>query len=131
MNKVIVSGKLGQDPELRRTQSGTAVCNLSIATNEYGKDKDGNKTEHTEWHKCVTWSKLAENCAQYISKGRYVVVEGRLTTRQWEDKNGQKQFTTEIVANNVEFGPNTNPSTDFVDHKQAQSQTPAVNDLPF
>lgn len=112
MNKAIVMGRLGQDPELRYTQGGTAVTNLSIATTEYSKGEDGNRKEMTEWHKVQCWGKQAENCAKYLAKGRQVLVEGRLTTRSWEDQNGNKKYSTEIVASNVQFigGSNDNES---------------------
>lgn len=102
MNKVILCGNLGADPELRYTQSQKPVCNLSVATTEY-REKDGEKQEFTEWSKVVIWGQQAENCSKYLSKGRSVLVEGRLQTRSWENKEGQKQYTTEIVAQNVQF----------------------------
>ena len=103
VNKVILVGRLGQEPELRYTASGVAVCNLSLATNEYWMDKSGQKQERTEWHRVVVWSKLAEHCNQYLSKGRQVYVEGQLQTRSWEDANNNKRYTTEINARTVDF----------------------------
>ena len=103
VNKVILVGNLGRDPELRYIQSGQAVANFSVATNERWKDKEGNKQERTEWHRIIVWGKSAENCAQYLQKGRSVYVEGRLQTRDWEDKEGNKRTTTEIVAQTVQF----------------------------
>ena len=103
VNKVIVLGRLGQDPELKHTAGGSPVTNFSVATNESWTDKQGQKQERTEWHRIVVWGKLAELCAQYLSKGREVYLEGRLQTRSWEDKQGQKRYTTEIQANTVQF----------------------------
>lgn len=103
VNKVILIGNLGRDPELRYTQGGQAVCNFTLATNEQWRDRDGNNQERTEWHRIVVWGKSAENCAQYLQKGRSVFVEGRLQTREWEDKEGQKRRTTEINAQSVQF----------------------------
>lgn len=106
VNKVMVMGRLGQDPELRYTQNQTAVCTLSIATTEYRMGQDGQRQEMTEWHRAVAWGKQAENASKYLAKGRGVFIEGRLQTRSWENQNGQKRYTTEIVANNVQFLPN-------------------------
>ena len=103
VNKVILVGNLGQDPEMRYTASGTAVCNLSLATKEVYQDRNGERQERTEWHRVVVWGKVGENCSKYLKKGRQVYLEGRLQTRSWEDKNGQKRYTTEINANNVQF----------------------------
>lgn len=103
LNKVIVMGNLGQDPELRYTQNQTAVATLNVATTDVRVDQAGQRQEFTEWHRVVVWSKQAENCAKYLTKGRPVLVEGRLQTRSWEDKTGAKRYTTEIVAQNVVF----------------------------
>src|SRR5215813_5398130 len=103
INKVILIGNLGKDPELRYTPGGQAVCDLSIATTDQWTDKSGERKEQTEWHRVVVWGKQAENCSQYLSKGRQVYVEGRLRTRQWDDKEGNKRYTTEIVAQTVQF----------------------------
>ena len=104
VNKVFIMGNLGQDPELRYTQSQTAVVTLNIATTE-AWNKDGQRQEQTEWHRVIVWNRQAENCAKYLSKGRSVFVEGRLQTRSWDDKNGQKRYTTEIQASNIQFMP--------------------------
>lgn len=118
VNKVILIGNLGRDPELRYTKSGQAVANFSIATSERFTDREGNPQERTEWHRIVAWAKTAELCAQYLSKGRSVYVEGRLQTRDYEDKEGIKRYTTEIVATNVTFlgsrgdGPARDPGGD-------------------
>ena len=103
VNKVILVGRLGQNPELRHTAQGGAVANFSLATNESWTDKAGVKQEKTEWHKVVVWGKTAEICNQYLSKGRQVYLEGKLQTRQWQDKEGQTKYTTEINAQHVQF----------------------------
>lgn len=102
VNKVILLGRLGQNPELKYTPSGAAVCQFSLATSENWM-KDGQKQEKTEWHRVVVWGKLAELCNQYLQKGRQVYLEGRLQTRSWDDKNGQKRYTTEINASTIQF----------------------------
>ena len=104
VNKVILIGRLGQDPELKYTPSGASVCNFSLATSETWNDKaSGQKQERTEWHRVVVWGKMAELCNQYLSKGRQAFIEGRLQTRSWEDQNGNKRYTTEINASTVQF----------------------------
>ncbi|HCM40625.1 MAG: single-stranded DNA-binding protein [Bdellovibrionales bacterium GWC1_52_8] len=103
VNKVILVGRLGQNPEVRYTPSGAAVANFSVATNESWMDKSGQKQERTEWHRVVVWGKLADLCKQYLAKGRQVYVEGRLQTRQWQDKDNQTKYTTEIQAQTVQF----------------------------
>lgn len=105
LNRVLIMGNLGQDPELRYTQNQTPVVTLNVATTE-SWNKDGQRQEQTEWHRVIVWSKQAENCARYLSKGRSVFIEGKLQTRSWDDKNGQKRYTTEIVASAVQFLPN-------------------------
>ena len=101
VNKVILVGRLGQNPEVRYTPSGAAVANFSVATNESWTDKSGQKQERTEWHDIVAWEKLAQICGEYLHKGKMVYVEGSLQTRSWEDQNGQKRYKTEVKANNV------------------------------
>ncbi len=104
INKAILIGNLGRDPELRYTQSGQAVANFTLATSESWNKKDGGgREERTEWHRIVAWGRTAELCSQYLAKGRTVYIEGRIQTREWENKEGQKQRTTEIVANTVQF----------------------------
>ena len=103
VNKVILIGNLGRDPELRFTRDGQGVANFTLATNERWRDKDGQNQERTEWHRIVVWGKQAENCAQYLQKGRSCYIEGRIQTREREDKEGNKRQTTEIVAQNVTF----------------------------
>jgi single-strand DNA-binding protein len=104
VNKVILVGNLGADPELKYTPSNRPVCNLSIATNEVFKDKGGQRQERTEWHRVTVWGEQAENCSKYLAKGRMVYIEGRLQTRSWDDKtDGKKRYSTEIVADKVTF----------------------------
>jgi len=103
VNKVILIGNLGRDPELRYTQGGQAVTNFSVATTEKFTGRDGQQQERTEWHRIVVWGKQGENCAQFLSKGRSVYIEGRIQTREWEDKEGNKRTTTEINAQRVQF----------------------------
>jgi len=103
VNKVILVGRLGQNPEVRYTPSGSAVANFSVATNEAWTDKSGQKQERTEWHRVVVWGKLAELCSQYLAKGRQCYVEGRLQTREWTDKDGVKKYSTEVQAQTVQF----------------------------
>jgi len=103
MNKVIVMGRLGRDPELKYTPTSLAVCSFSVATSESWKDKSGNRQEKTEWHNIVVYGKQAENCNMYLKKGRQALVSGKLQTRSWEDKQGSKRYMTEIVAENIQF----------------------------
>lgn len=103
VNKAILIGNLGRDPELRYTKDGRPVANFTLATNERWRDKQGNNQERTEWHRIVVWDKQAENCAQYLQKGRSAYIEGRIQTRDWEDKDGNKRQTTEVVAQQVKF----------------------------
>jgi single-strand DNA-binding protein len=104
INKVIIIGNLGRDPEVRYTPSGAAVCNVSVATTRNWKDKNsGDKVEETEWHRVVFYDRLAEIAGEYLKKGRSVYVEGRLKTRKWQDKDGKDTYTTEIVAENMQL----------------------------
>ena len=103
VNKVILIGNLGRDPELKYTPGGNAVCNFTLATNEKWTDKAGAKQERTEWHRIVVWGKQAEICGQYLKKGRQAYIEGSLTTREWNDKDGNKRYITEIIARDVRF----------------------------
>ncbi|MBW2313395.1 MAG: single-stranded DNA-binding protein [Deltaproteobacteria bacterium] len=137
VNKVILVGNLGRDPELRYTQQGTAVANFSLATSERFKKKDGTRDERTEWHRIVVWGQTAEFCSQYLSKGRTVYIEGRLQTREWENKEGQKQKTTEIVAQEVQFvGPREGGSGGGgkpagASGASGEPPPPADDDIPF
>jgi single-strand DNA-binding protein len=104
VNKVIIVGNLGRDPEVRYTPNGSAVCNVTVATSRVRKNKDsGDKTEDTEWHRVVFFDKLAEIAGEYLKKGRSVYVEGRLQTRKWTDKDGVEKYTTEIVASEMQM----------------------------
>ncbi len=104
VNKVIILGRLGQDPEVRSTASGTQIVNLNVATNEIGRaDEQGNRQEHTEWHRITLFGRMAENAAQYLRKGSMVYIEGRLQTRKWQDQNGQDRYSTDIVGNEMQF----------------------------
>ncbi|HJX34042.1 MAG TPA: single-stranded DNA-binding protein [Desulfatiglandales bacterium] len=98
VNKVILVGNLGSDPEVRYTPSGRAVANFSLATTEKYTNKEGEKEERTEWHRIVAWARLGEICGEYLTKGSQVYIEGRIQTRSWEDRDGNKRYTTEIVA---------------------------------
>ncbi len=103
INKVILIGNLGADPEIRYTQSGTPVASFSVATTERWKGHDGQQQEQTEWHRIVAWQRLAEICGEYLSKGSRVFIEGKLQTRKWQDKNGNDQYTTEIIAREMKM----------------------------
>jgi single-strand DNA-binding protein len=103
MNKAILIGNLGGDPEMRYVESGKAVTNFNIATSERWTDGNGKTQEKTTWHRIVVWGKQAENCAKYLAKGRTVAVEGKIDVRNWEDRDGNKRTTTEIVADRVHF----------------------------
>ena len=102
-NHVILIGHLGRDPEIKYLESGRAVCNFSLATSERWRDSAGDPVERTDWHRIVAWGKTAELCKEYLSKGRAVLVEGRLQSREWEDKEGAKRTTVEVVASRVVF----------------------------
>ena len=136
VNKVILVGRLGQNPEVRYTPSGASVANFSIATSENWTDKSGQKQERTEWHRVVVWGKLAELCGKYLTKGRQVYVEGRLQTRSWEDQQGQKKYTTEIVANTVQFigGPSESRETQASSNDHQFGPEPSFDseeEIPF
>jgi single-strand DNA-binding protein len=127
LNKVMLIGRLGKDPELRYTQGGTPVCSFSVATDESWTDKDGNKQERTEWHRIEVWNRQAENCAQYLAKGRLVYVEGSLKTDQWQDQQGQTRYTTKIRAQRVQFLESKGANGGAGGGRQA---APADNDDP-
>ena len=103
VNKAILIGRLGVDPEVRYTSDGTAVASFRIATSERWTNKKGEKEERTEWHRIVAWRRLGEICGEYLSKGRQVYIEGRIQTRSWEDRDGNKRWTTEIIASNMQM----------------------------
>ena len=103
VNKIFIVGRLARDPELRYTQNGSAIANMTVATDESFTGSDGNKVERTEWHRVTVFGKMAENCGNYLGKGSLVHVEGSLATRKWQDQNGQDRYTTEIKAQRVQF----------------------------
>ena len=139
INKVILVGNLGADPELRYTSGGQAVCDLRIATSERWNNKDGQPQERVEWHRVVVWGRTAETSNEYLRKGSQAYIEGRLQTRSWEDRDGNKRYTTEIVANKVLFlsgggrrsgggGADEPPPSD---DRDAPSEAPADDEIPF
>lgn len=103
MNKAIIIGRLGKDPEMKQSQGGKAICNFSVATSESWKDQNGQAQENTEWHRIVCFGKTAESCGKYLHKGKEVSIEGRIQTRSWDDPSGQKRYITEIIADQVKF----------------------------
>ena len=102
LNKVMIIGRLGKDPEFKTTNSDESLCSFSVATNEKWKDKDGKIHEKTDWHRVIAWRKLADVCKQYLSKGRLVYIEGSISTKSWEE-NGVTKYSTEITATNIQF----------------------------
>ena len=136
VNKVILIGRLGKDPEVRYTPDGAMVTNFNLATDEQWKDKNGEKIQKTEWHKIVTFGKLAEICGNYLVKGKLIFIEGRIQTRSWEDKDGNKRFTTEIIAANMQMldskGQNkTGESASDSDAAGFNNSNMPVDDVPF
>jgi single-strand DNA-binding protein len=132
LNKVLLIGHLGKDPEVSYTASGVAVAKFSIATNERWKDQDGNTQERTEWHNIVAWRKLAEICGQYLKKGSKVYLEGRLQTRSWDDKNtGVKRYTTEIIADDLIMLDSKGGSMEDNGRVTEEPSAPEKEDLPF
>ena len=126
INKAIVIGNLGVAPEIRYTQSGSAVCNLRVATHERWTGKDGEPGERTEWHNIVVFGKQAENCEKYLEKGRQVYVEGRLQTRKWEDRDGNDRYTTEIVAQEMQMLDSRNMGGDAGGYQSAPAASPST-----
>ncbi len=137
LNKVMLIGNLGKDPELRYTTAGVAVATFSLATNESWKDQDGNLQERTEWHNIVAWRKLAEICGEWLKKGKKVYIEGRLQTRSYDDKNtGAKKYVTEIVADNMimldgKSGAETQPAPPAPEADENARTGGKEDDLPF
>jgi len=142
VNKVILLGRLGRDPELRYTPSGAAVATLSLATNRVWKDQDGNQQERTDWHRIVAWRQLAEFSGNFLKKGRLIYIEGRLETRSWTDKDNITRYVTEVIADSIEaVGPKIErdeepvevpPPTEKVDEGEPeQPPEPSEDDLPF
>lgn len=136
LNKVMLIGRLGRDPEVKFTSSGTAVCNFSLATSETFKDKSGEKQEKTEWHNVQLWQKLAEIAGEYLVKGSLVFIEGRLQTRKWQDKEGNDRYTTEIVGERMQM-LGSKGDTGRSDRSASQSSAsdnssmPEDDDIPF
>lgn len=136
VNKVILVGNLGADPEIRYTADGTAVATFRIATSRKWKNKDGEQVDQTEWHRIVAWRRLGEICAQYLSKGKQVYIEGRLQTRSWEDKDGNKRWTTEIIAQNLQMLGRAGdvkdvPEESRTTQEELVDETPLNDDIPF
>lgn len=135
LNKVILIGNLGRDPELSYTAGGVAVARFSVATNERWKDQEGNMQERTEWHNIIAWRKLAEICGQYLKKGSKVYLEGKLQTRSWDDKNtGVKRYTTEVIADDLimlDAKANTVAESSAAQPEAEGPSAPAKDDLPF
>ena len=127
LNKAMLIGHLGNDPEMRVTASGQSVVNFTLATNESFRDSSGNMQDRTEWHRIVAWGKLAEICNQYLKKGRQVYVEGRLQTRSWDDnKTGEKRYTTEIICSDMQMlGSGRDQSGQGYDNNSSFQQAPA------
>ena len=130
MNKVMVIGNLGNDPEIRYTQNETPVTTLSVATNERWKDSEGNRQEHTEWHRVVAWGKLAEVCGEHLNKGSKVYIEGKLRTQKWEDQDGNTRYTTEIVAKGLEMLGGRQDNGGFQPNGSNEPPMPG-DDVPF
>jgi single-strand DNA-binding protein len=132
LNKVMIIGNLGADPEMRYTANGSAVTNFNVAVNDSFTRKDGTKQEQTEWFSIVCWNKLAEICSQYLSKGKQVYVEGRLQTRTWDKPDGTKGYRAEVVAENVRFlGGGGLERTDNGDNYEPAALTEDMAELPF
>jgi single-strand DNA-binding protein len=138
VNKAILVGRLGTDPVKRYTSSGTAVVTFRMATSEGWTNRDGQREERTEWHRIVAWGKLADICDQYLAKGRMVYIEGRIQTREWEDRDGNRRWTTEIVANQMQMlGPASGESSRTLDQEgdipspPPEPVTESDDDIPF
>ena len=129
VNKAIIIGRLGADPEVRYTQSGQSVANFNVATDESWTDKSGQKQEKVEWHRIVVWGRQAEHCGEYLRKGREVYIEGRIETREWQDRDGQSRRTTEIKAQNVTFLGSRNDNN--YDSNRNTSQAPAAGPATY
>jgi len=131
VNRVLLIGRLGKDPDVRYTPDGMMVTNFTMATDEQRKDKNGQKIQRTEWHRIVAFGKLAEICSNYLSKGKLIFIEGRIQTKTWEDKDGNKRTTTEIIANNMQMldSKGMTKSQDATDDNQFQ-QYSGVDQIP-
>lgn len=122
VNKVFIVGRLSRDPEIRYTQNGSAIANMTVATDESFVGSDGNKVERTEWHRVTVFGKAAENCGNYLGKGSLVHVEGSIATRKWQDQNGQDRYTTEIKAQRVQFLDRREGGKDGCQQRQGRQQ---------
>ena len=122
VNKIFIVGRLARDPEIRYTQNGSAIANMTVATDESFTGSDGNKVERTEWHRVTVFGKAAENCGNYLGKGSLVHVEGSLATRKWQDQNGQDRYTTEIKAQRVQFLDRREGGKDGGQQRQGRQQ---------
>ncbi len=134
LNKVQIIGNLGSDPEMRFTANGQAVANFNVACSRRYTTRDGDRREETEWVRVVCWARLAELAGQYLSKGRQVYVEGRMQTRQWEDREGNTRYTTEVVANDIQFLGGRGGGGDDWGGERAAAGPPGgidADDLPF
>jgi len=133
INKVILVGNLGADPEMRYTPGGMAVATFRLATSETRANKDGNKETKTEWHRVVAFGKLAEICGEYLSKGKQVYIEGKIQTRSWDDKDGNKKYTTEILANTMQMLGGRGESSSHGASDVSADDIPAsdIDDVPF
>jgi len=131
LNMVQLIGRLGKNPEVRYTSSGSAVANFSMATNENWTGKDGQKNERTEWHNIVAWGKLGEICGEYLTKGKQVYIEGRLTTRSWEDRDGNKRYTTEVRADNMIMLGGPGSDNNMKENFSKSEPSSIEDDIPF
>ena len=138
INKVVLIGWLGKDPEVRSLENGVMFARITVATNDAYKDKEGNKQEQTEWHDVVGWRDLANRMEKYLKKGSLVYIEGKLTHRKWEDKDGNTRKTTEVLANNIRLlekressGGSYNPVPMPTEENFPTAQPPVSDDLPF
>jgi len=130
MNRVVIVGNLGQKPDVRQANSGTSVCNFSVATNESVKKGD-QWEDHTEWHRVVVFGRVADNCGKYLDKGSKVAVEGKLRTSSWDDKDGNTRKSTEIIADKVEFLTRPENSTNSAPRQQQNNSTHGGDEIPF
>lgn len=131
LNKVILIGNLGRDPEVRYTPGGLAVANFSMATSESWTNKEGEKETRTEWHRIVAWGKLGEICGEYLSKGKQIYIEGRIQTREWEDKEGNKRYTTEITASQMLMLGSRESAGESRPSPSSDMETPNLSEPPI
>jgi single-strand DNA-binding protein len=139
LNKVFLIGRLTKDPEMKNLPSGKSLCQISIATDRFYTDKDGNKKQETEFHNVILFGRLAEIASQYLKKGSLVFIEGRLRTRNWEDESGNKKSRTEIIAERMQLGPKAAPKEELPPIEEEKEEIPIVEeeeeinieDIPF